>query len=445
MVQSTPEDDKNLHVDPLYLSALASLSTIGEDATISASTKGASVVTSTKRSSIAVLPFVNMGGGADGEAFADGISEDVITAISRHSELFVVARTSSFAFKGKTKDIKSIAGELGVRYILEGSVRRSNERIRVTAQLIDAADGQHVWAEKYDGTVDDVFEIQDKVTIAIAQATHTELLLNSWSSRDQAPHGNPRAWELAGQAQLKLYEHSREAIVEGARLAEQALEIEPTNARALRMASLAISTGISMGLYPSTSEYLGKAIEFGAAAVKASRRDEHSRHTYSWALANAGQDIEALRQLEIAIEINPSYSIAHADLAECYVALGQTEKALAAVTHALQLNPIDPSNYWRYSCLASIHFVDERYDLSFENAKRSAYQKPDFARAWLHLAAASAALDKTEEARKAIDACLSILPEMRLSNINTAHFPRYSQEDTWARLIAMLRRAGLPE
>jgi TolB-like protein len=181
--------------------------------------------------SIAVLPFVNLSADPEQEFFVDGLTDDIITALSRISALWVIARGSTFTYKGKPTDVKQVAQELGVRYVMEGSVRRAGERLRVTAQLVDAATGHHVWAERYDRPLADLFDIQDEITRSVVASTETQVALAERQAAEARPSGDFRAKDLIAQAWARTYDQTPEAIAEASDLVEEALRIDPTDPR----------------------------------------------------------------------------------------------------------------------------------------------------------------------------------------------------------------------
>jgi TolB-like protein len=424
----------SIHADPLYLSAIADLR--------SAAPREAPQY---QKHSIAVLPFVNIGGGEEGEAFADGISDDIITALSRHSELFVISRTSSFAYKRQATDIKKIALDLGVRYILEGSVRRSGQRLRITAQLIDAAEGKHIWAEKYEGSTDDVFDIQDRVTSAVATATHTELLLTDYDARGTSSINNSRSRELAGRAILRVHEQTTESISEGLRLAEEALLLAPSEPRAHRAIALASLSATTNGIIPFTAENHRRNFELASKAVESAPRDEQARFALGWALSNLGRYEDAISQCKIAIELNPNFANAYGDLGEHYALIGRAEEAITHSEKALKLNPLDPSFFWRRYAIAMAKFILADYDDARSRAQEIVQRHPAFLRGAVIWAASAAGCGNKIESAQAVEHCLRLAPRLTCSNLVPNYMTGFARAEHQEALEAMLRKAGLPE
>ncbi|MFN4142438.1 tetratricopeptide repeat protein [Aestuariivirga sp.] len=435
---SKPTDTPNaLPTDATYLTALAGLTSSPQPSSKNALAIG--------KHSIAVLPFVNMNRDDEGESLADGISEDIITALSRHSELFVIARTSSFAFKGQSKDIKTIAAELGVRFVLEGSVRKLGTRIRVTAQLIDGLSGSHIWAEKYDGGIEEVFDIQDRVTLAVAKSTHTELLLTDYDAKGVSAVTNPGAHEIAGRAILKVHEQTRESNAEGLALAEQAIAMAPDEPRALRALALASVSATTMGLLSPTPERHEENLRLAIKAVEASPRDEQARFALSWAYSNLTRYEEAVIQCKIALDINPNFANGYGDIGDNYVLMGRAEEAIEYAEKALRLNPLDPSFFWRRYTIALSRFILNDLEVARSQLHEIVQRHPTFLRASIAWAAAAAACDRMEEAKRAVVHCLSLAPELSMSNLVPSYFSGFARSEHQDYFLAMLRRAGLPD
>jgi TolB-like protein len=240
--------------------------------------------------SIAVLPFVNMSGDPEQEFFADGLTEDIITALSRIGGLWVIARTSTFTYKGKPTDVKQVARELGVRYVMEGSVRRAGERLRVTAQLIDAATGRHVWAERYDRALIDLFDIQDEITRSVAAETQLQVDLAELEAAKSRPAANFQARDLAVRAWARGYEQTPEAIAEMSDLAEQAIRIDPTNPIAHRVRAAVFFNRLWYGEIPRDAANMARGLELAQTALRLAPRDEYAHLIMAWAHAHAEDD-----------------------------------------------------------------------------------------------------------------------------------------------------------
>ncbi len=396
------------------------------------------------RLSIAVLPFVNMSGDAENEYFADGLSEDIITALSRSVTLAVIARTSSFTYKGKTDDIKRIAAELDVAYVLEGSVRRTGDRLRVTAQLIDGGTGTHLWAEKYDGLAQDAFDIQDQITRSVAASTHTKIfstLERSHSTLDRI--GSP-AYRLALAANAQLFQMTSESFARGAALAEEALTLDPDCALAYRMRANAFIARLATGEFPHSAENTERALALAADAMRRAPSDAWTHWAMAFALAEAGRFEQALDECDVGLEINPNASMILGDKGDYLVMLGRTVEAIPLCEMALRLNPRDPIGYWWENSIATARMIAGDAAGALDMARRVALRKPDHIRAGIVWLAAAGLLRQGDEAAAALRHCRDHAPEMTLSNVMPHYIPTFRRPEDRDLLTRGLRQAGLP-
>ena len=401
--------------------------------------------------SIAVLPFANLSGDPEQEYFADGLVEDIIGALSRISALWVIARASTFSYKGKPVDVKRVARELGVRYVMEGSVRRSGERVRVTAQLVDAATERPVWAERYDRPLADLFDIQDEITRSVAATTETQIMLAEGQaiaellSRGVRP-SDLKARDLMTRAWSRLYDQTPDAIEEASQLAEEAIRLDPTHPRVHLMRARILMNQLWFGEIPHDEENLSRAMAAAESAVRVAPRDEraHLVMAWAWAYATTGRLEEALAECDRGLEINPNASLIHANRGVFLAALGRSQEAIEASRLALQLNPRDPSNFWRHYGIATAHFAAEDYAATLQLAKKIAQSRPHLQSA-IMWAAAAAALDNDNEARAAVANCLAQRPDLTVGNVVPRFTLRFARDADHQRLLALLRKAGLPE
>jgi TolB-like protein/class 3 adenylate cyclase len=395
--------------------------------------------------SIAVLPFENMSSDPEQEYFADGLTEDIITALSRVSSLFVIARTSTFTYKGQPTDVKRVAKELGVRYVMEGSARRAGDRLRITAQLIDAIVGHHVWADQYDRSVADIFDIQDEITHGVAASVVTHVHLAERQAAALRPSIDLKARDLVTLAMGRLYDLTSDAFADVADLAEQALRLEPMYPRAHLMRAAAFLHRLSMGEVPHDPENVARGIDLAQTAARLAPRDEYSHWMMAFAYAEAGRLEDAVVECELGLAVNPNWSALLADMGDYLAFLGRSNEAIEVCRLALRLNPRDPSNFWRHSSIATAHFVAADYGDALEKGKRVARWHPNFLRGAIVWAAAAAALDRMDEARVAVACCLAQRSDLRVRNIVPHFMMRFARDDDHERLLAMLRKAGLPE
>jgi adenylate cyclase len=397
--------------------------------------------------SIAVLPFANMSGDPEQEYFSDGITEDIISALSRISALWVIARTSTFTYKGKPTDVKRIAKELGVRYVMEGSVRRAADRLRVTAQLIDAATGHHLWAERYDRSIADLFDIQDEITRSVAASTETRVHMAELEAEREAaksrPSGDFKARDLLARANDWQFDWSRETLAESFDLVEQAIRIDPSNPVAHRLRANVFLNRIYSGELPRDDANVARALEFARTALRLAPGDEYAHWVMAGAYAEAGRLEDAVAECERGLEMNPNCAAILQRLGACLAPLGRTQDAIKACRLAIQLDPRNPVNYWRHSHIAVAHFVAADYEAALQESRRVARSRQHLQSAIIW-AASAAALGKADEARTAVEDCLRQRPDLRIGRV-PGIVTRFARDEDHERLVAFLRKAGLPE
>ncbi len=400
----------------------------------------------TEKPSIAVLPFDNMSGDPEQEYFADGITEDLITALSKIRWFFVIARNSTFTYKGQAVEVKQVAEELGVRYVLEGSVRKAGDRVRITAQLIDATTGRHVWAERYDRSLDDIFALQDEMTQTIVGAVEPEL---SAAERERAANKPPEsldAWETYQRGLWHLLRFTRDDVIEAEHLFQKVHELDPTFATAYAFESYAHYLDTMLGF----SEEPEKSLEAGyAAAKKALALDDKDAVAY-FALGRVsmmrGQHDASVAELEKAIELNPSFAMAHHGLGFALVLSGRLEEAGEALDNAVRLSPRDPILWGTMSFRSVACNLLGQYEMAAEWA-RKAIQEPRSAGGgyWSHAVLASALgnLGRIDEANAAIEEALKSKPDLCIAYIKKTLPTKYPNGlDAY---LDGLRKAGLPD
>ena len=327
--------------------------------------------------SIAVLPFQNMSGDPEQEYFTDGMVEDIITALSRFKSLFVIARNSSFTYKGKAIDIKQVGRELGVRYVLEGSVRKAGGKVRITGQLIDAITGAHLWADRFDGTLDDIFELQDKVTSSVVAAIAPRLELAEIDRSEREPTESLDAFDLYYRAIQSFRRFTRQGNEEALRLARQAISLDP---------SFAAAHGVALACYTQRhdenwlkdddvaegKQYALRAIEVGADDAFALAR---AAHFFSIILRDAGTAEVIADQ---AIAVNPNLAEALRIRGWVSSFLGQHERAIEQFHYAMRLNPLDPQIYFAEGGLALANFLLRRFEVALSWATKSLARQKNY-------------------------------------------------------------------
>jgi TolB-like protein/class 3 adenylate cyclase/cytochrome c-type biogenesis protein CcmH/NrfG len=396
--------------------------------------------------SLVVLPFANLGGGADQDYFVDGLTEDLTTELSRLPESFVIACNTAFTFKGKPIDVKWIGRELGVRYVLEGSARKSGQRVRVNAQLIDAETGGHLWADRFDREVTDLFALQDAVTIELAGVFGVKLI--EAESRRSKRKLNPDALDLEMQARAAWNRGwSRENIAAANRLYDQALELDRDNVPAL--------TGLATGLAISVVSLWTEAREADlrraeALASRAKALDPHDascRNAMGFVRRMQNRFDEAISELEAAIRINPNMHLAYDTLGFTKALVGRGEEALSHFADAIRLSPRDPMLFIGYFGFGWAQFLLGNDDQAAEMLRKSIALNPGYSPAHLFLTAAYALQDRIEEAHEAHAAYLRTNPAVNTltllrANALSTHPVYMAQRE---RLYEGMRRAGMPE
>ena len=292
--------------------------------------------------SIAVLPFTNMSNDPDQEYFSDGITEDIITALSKFRWFFSSARNSTFAYKGQAIDIKQVGRDLGVRYVLEGSVRKAGDRIRVTAQLIEAESGNHIWANRYDRVLADIFDLQDEMQQAIATAVEPELAGAEYERASRKSPKNLDAWDLCQQAFWHLNHRTREDAEKAAPLFEKAISIDPSLARAYAGYARLLVNTVGFGWGTDRDELVSRALSLASEAVRRDDRDSFTHDSLGRALAFSGENDRAVREHRLALQLNPNSAYTYWALGELLLTAGQPEEGPQQVELAQRLSPRDP-------------------------------------------------------------------------------------------------------
>jgi adenylate cyclase len=391
--------------------------------------------------SIAVLPFTNMSGDPEQEYFADGVTEDLITALSRIRWFFVIARNSCFAYKGQSTDIRDVARKLGVAYVLEGSVRKAGNRVRVTAQLIDGRSGNHVWAQRYDRDLEDIFSVQDEITETLAGAIEPEL---GKAERERARARRPddlRAWDLCQRGLWHTYKRTRQDLADAQQMFQQAIEIDPDLARAYAAAEEAFFFQFVGGYVDAGQAAKADALRFAEKAVQLDGEDAFNRYALGRALTLVRRHDSAIFELRKAIELNPSFAQAHSALAMALATGGHPEEALPHIELAMRLSPQDPYFGQFLVRRAEACLFSGRVEEAVEAAERSLREPNIQWSRWAILAAAQAHLGRLEEARRSIEALRILRPEIDLAF--TRDYWPIADAKALEYLLDGLRKAGL--
>ena len=394
------------------------------------------------RPSIAVLPFTNMSGDPEQEYFADGMVDDIISGLSRFRWLFVIARNSSFTYKGRALDVKQVSRELGVRYLLEGSVRKSANRIRIAGQLIDTSSGTHLWADRFQGALEDVFELQDKVTASVVGAIAPRLQQAEIERARRKPIESLGAYDFFLRGRANFYKWTREANKEALRLYYKAIELDPDSCAAYASAALCFCACKAFGLV--TKQEVAEARRLALCAVQLGKDDSTAFSSAGFVLAYVAGELEdGAAFLDRALLMNPNSASAWYFSGWVQVYLGEADRAIESFAHAMRLNPIDPGLSGMQQGTACAHFFAGRYDEAVKWAKMALRELPD-SRSALRIGIASCALaGRDDEAKRLMARLLAIGPELTISSLLQNLGP-YRHPEHAAKFAEALRKAGLP-
>jgi TolB-like protein len=394
--------------------------------------------------SIAVLAFQNLSGDAEQEYFADGVVEDIITALSRIRWLFVIARNSSFTYKGRAVDVKQISRELGVRYVLEGSVRKAANRVRITGQLIDATAGTHLWAERFEGSLDDIFELQDQVATSVVGAIAPQLERAEIERAKRKPTENLGAYDYYLRGMADLHRGTREAIDEALLLFEKAIELDPDFASAYGTAAWCHFWRKVNGWMIDPEREVAEATRLARRAVELGRDDAVALARGGHALAHFAGDLDGGIALhDRALMLNPNLAAAWFLGGFLRVWLGEPDGAIAHFERAMRLSPLDPETYRMQAGMATAHLFAGRYDVASSLADKASRDLPSFLLAAGVAAAGHALAGRTEEGKRAMLRFRKLDPLLRVSGLRD-WLPIHRAQDL-ATLANGLRSAGLPE
>lgn len=399
------------------------------------------------RLSIFVLPFDNLSDDPEQGYLADGITEDLITDLSRIRGMFVIARGTSFTFKGKAADPKKVAKDLNVRYVLEGSVRRSGDQVRVNAQLIDGATGAHVWSDRFDRELKNLFSLQNDVTGRIASTLKWELLEAESRRLRKGPPGNMEAhdYALRGWAQLSTNRTSKENALEGKRLLERALELDPNSGLAwIGMARIYMNAATSRwGITKTRAEALKLMLHAGQRAVALNPKNSDAYFYLSYAYRFNHQTEKAITACETAIDLNPNDDHAYTCLGIALVTAGRFAEALPKLQKSFRLNPRTPQISARYFILGQAYLGVGAYDKAVAALKKGVAANPKFPPQHWVLASALGWLGRKEEAQNVL-ADFNRIDKGRRDTIAKMR-KRYSYFRKFDHVLEGLRRVGMPE
>jgi TolB-like protein/class 3 adenylate cyclase/thioredoxin-like negative regulator of GroEL len=394
--------------------------------------------TASETPSIAVLPFQNMSGDAEQEYFSDGITEDIITDLSKLSSLMVIARNSSFTYKGKPVDVREVGKRFGVSHVLEGSVRRAGGRVRITAQLLESSSGHHVWAERYDRDLQDIFAVQDEITREIVEALHVKLLRGEQASAWRQLLRKPEALDAYYKGIDRLNRITKEANEEAARSFGQVVALEPESPLGHLGLAWAELSASRYGWSDAKAFERAAALARKALALDEECADAHALLGYYYLVG--GRHDDAIASGERAVGLSPNHADNAANLACSYAVSGRPADAVAAMRKAMRLGPVYPT--WYLQILGFAHYLLGEHDEAEPVLKQALEREPAYADAHVTLTAAYHARGRVEEARRQVaelrrrDPAFRVKTmESRLSIVRDRGIP--------ARLAALLRELGL--
>jgi TolB-like protein len=394
--------------------------------------------------SIAVLPFQNMSADPEQEYFADGMVEDIITALSRMRWLFVIARNSTFTYKGRAVDIKQVGRELGVRYVIEGSVRKAANRVRITGQLIDSATGAHLWADRFEGALEDIFDLQDQMTASVVGAIAPKLEQAEIERAKLKPTESLDAYDYYLRGRANFHHGTEETISEALRLFYRAIELDPDFASAHGMAAWCYVIRKNFGWMTDQVHETTELERLANKAVVLGKEDAVALYTGGFALAHVAGQLEAGAALiDRALALDPNLAAAWHLGGWVRIYLGEAETAIEHMARAMRLNPLDPHLFGMQNGTAAAHFLAGRYDEASAWAEKALREHPTHAPAMRIAAASHALAGRFAQAREAMARMRQIDPALRVSTIGAfVPFPRSGDFD---RYVQGLREAGLPE
>jgi TolB-like protein/Flp pilus assembly protein TadD len=396
------------------------------------------------RPSVAVLPFSNLSGDPEQQYFADGVVEDIITALSHCDSLFVIARNSSFTYRDKAVDVRRIGRELGVRYVLEGSVRRAGSRLRITGQLVDARSGVHLWADRFDGDAGDVFELQDRITERVVAAVEPSLQAAELERLRQKPVADLGAYDLLLRAQALEHEYTEQSLTAAIDCLERAIAIDPACARALALAAYCYAERRQQGWAKRPAADTAHGYRLATRALELGRDDASVLWMAAFAVRALGADSRRARDLAArSLELNPNSARGLTAAAWAEVFVGEPQRALPLLRRAERLSPRDPKAWYLAAAAALAHFGLAQFEEAAGWARKALAQNPRFAGSLRALAASLAKLGRADEAAEVVRRLLEIEPSLTVTELSSRL--KHMDASVLTPFLDGLRIAGLPE
>jgi TolB-like protein len=394
------------------------------------------------RPSIAVLPFINLSSEPDQEYFADGTVEEIITALSRFKTLFVIARNSSFTYKNRVTDVKQVGRELGVRYVLEGSIRKSANRVRITGQLVDTTTGTHIWADRFDGALEDIFDLQDQLSTMIVGAISPKLEQAEIERARRKPTESLHAYDYYLRGMASFHRGSRKSLAHALELFKKATEIDPGFASAYAMAAWCYS--VSLWFWAAGREEAREAERLARLAARLGTDDATALCVAGFVLADIARDFDTgVAMVSRALTLNPNLVTAWFLGGWVRLINGEPDVAIEHFAHAERLSPFDPFIWGVQAGIANAHFCAGRDDKALSAAEHCLRDMPNYLPALRIVAASSAFTGATDRATRALMRIRERNPGWCISEIKQRF--SYRRSEDMARIIEGLRKAGLPE
>lgn len=363
--------------------------------------------------SIAVLPFDNMSKDPEQDYFCDGITEEIITALAKVPGLFVIARNSTFTYKGKPVKIQKVAEDLGVRYVLEGSVRKSGERVRITAQLIDAISGKHLWAEKYDRPLKDIFAVQDAITFKILESLHIKISSDDITRACSRGTDNIDAYLKMIQARHFLYRQNIEGNSMVRKLSEEALALDPKYSTAYCVLAFSYMMDVFYGSSKSPKESIAKAFELTKKSISSEPSCPMPYLTLSWCYLFIRQHAKAIAACKQAVDLDPNFSMAYAFLALVLCYAGEPDEALVSAERSIRINPKPPSFFYMY--LGMAYYQKDMYEKAVSALKKGLSLQPNAINILLRLATCYSSMGREDDAHAEVSRLLKLNPKLSLA------------------------------
>ena len=394
--------------------------------------------------SIAVLPFTNLSGDPEQDYFADGIVDDIITALSRVHWLFVIARNSSFTYKGKAVDVKQVGRELGVRYVLEGSVRKAANRVRITGQLVDATTGTHVWADHFDGALDDIFDLQDRVTASVVGIIEPKLRYVEMERAWRKPTESLDAYDLYLRALAQFtgsYDHNREAL----KLLHRAIEIDPLYAAPRGLAAWCYVVQRTRSWVSPSDPVLAEGIRLAKRAASLGKNDSETLWMAGRALAQLSGDLEGgIVLIDRALALNPNSADAWRASGHTRAELGNAELAIAHLERSARLSPLEAVAYLSIGFVFA-HFMAGRYEEASAWCDKTLHERPDYPPALRLKTATCGLLGRLDEGRAWVERLLAVNPDTTVTSMRLYYGVFMKKPGCLEAYLDGLRKAGLPE